>query len=288
MNSEPFFVLDEELEQVQENLNSLMFEIKHPKVKKQAVILNTFVRACAETLKKPDYKLSFLPQTKESPTIKRIEKKVPIGYTVWPIPKPGSTRVEKFEAKAKFKDVKIERIIPASHRELIIDRFSNKVMASAIANSKYIVTEPKLSNNEIKVVTKILNMYPKDMKVAWDLIKKEGVDDDAANKIKYYIANELFAMGKIEPLLHDPDINMIKCDGVGKLVRVKYRGKELKTNFLFKDKKILENFIYNIARKLGKDVNEEEPIVDTVHRKFRIQLILGLRTNSKFVFKRVE
>lgn len=288
MNSEPYFLVDEQLEEFQKELKSLMFEIKHPKLKKKGVVLKSFVRACAGTFMKPDYKISFLPPVKEAHRIEQIVKKIPTGYDIYPIPEPGAEKIEKFKAKAKFREIKLEKVVLASHRELIRDRMTGKYLATAKADNKYIVTEPKLKGRDIKLINKILNMHPKGIKVVWDFLKKEGLSDEEATHIKYYIVNELFAFGKIEPLLHDPEIKTITCDGVGKYIKVKYRGKELRTNFVFKDKEKLENYVYNIARKLGKDISEKEPIVDIVDRKFRVHLILGVRTSSKFVFKRLE
>lgn len=288
MNSEPFFLVDEELEEFQKDINSFMLELKNPRVKQDALILRTFAEACANSFRKPEYKICFLPPTKEVPKVERIVKKIPVGYSVWPIPKPNSKEVEKFEVKARFREVKIEKVIEPSHRELITDKITNKVLATAEANDKYIVNQPKLDQRDIEVVNKVLSEYPQNMKEAWELIKKEGISDVDATNVKYYVASELFAFGKIEPLLHDLDVKAIICDGVGEFVKVKYRGKELRTNFIFEDKEVLNNYIYKISRKLGKEINEENPIVDVVNRGFRIHLILGIRTSSKFVFSRVE
>lgn len=288
MNSEPFFLVDEELENFQGKIKGLMFELRYPKEKKKAMFLREFTKACALSFKKPEYKPSFLPPEIEKPRVEKIVKKIPVGYSVWPIPKPHSEKLEDYRAKRKYREIKIEKVIPASHRELIIDRFTEKPLATAEANEKYVVNEPKLKKEHVMIIRKILEIHPKDMKTAWELIKKEGLNDEDATKVKYYVANELFAFGKIEPLLHDPEVKAIICDGVGESIKVKYRGKELRTNFVFKDKEILDNYVYNIARKLGKELSEGRPVLDTVHKGFRIQLILGIRTSSKFVFKRIE
>jgi len=84
-------------------------------------------------------------------------------------------------------------------------------------------------------------------------------------KILYYVAKETVGFGPIDPLMRDPYIEDISCDGVGKPVYVWHREFEyIPTNIVFKEEEDLDSFVVRLAHKAGKHVSIAFPIVDAI------------------------
>ncbi len=82
-------------------------------------------------------------------------------------------------------------------------------------------------------------------------------------KILYHAERNLVGFGKIDPLMRDPDIEDISCDGVEKPVYVWHRKYEnLETNLLFKSDEQLNNMVVKLVHMAGKHVSSAFPIVD--------------------------
>jgi len=82
-------------------------------------------------------------------------------------------------------------------------------------------------------------------------------------KFMYYIYRDFIGLGKIEPLMKDPNIEDIGCDGVGIPIYVVHRKfGSLKTNILFEDHEELSKFVIKLAEKCGRYVSYAEPILD--------------------------
>ena len=86
-----------------------------------------------------------------------------------------------------------------------------------------------------------------NMEKGWKLIQKYGkkyqIEKEHDTIIKYYLVNDLFGLGKIEPFLHDRDIIGFSCKGPDHHVRVKIGNNAYASNIKF-NKEDLENFIY--------------------------------------------
>ncbi len=108
---------------------------------------------------------------------------------------------------------------------------------------KYIV-------EKINQILKELNYHPK---------KSEYL------KLVYYIIRDTIGLGKIEPLMHDPFIEDISCDGVGIPIFV-YHSKygSLKTNIIFNSNEELEKFVIKLAQKAGRYISYAEPYLDGI------------------------
>ncbi len=84
-------------------------------------------------------------------------------------------------------------------------------------------------------------------------------------KIQYYIIRDTVGFSKIDPLMKDPFIEDISCDGVGKPVYVWHRKYEsLPTNIIFTDEEELDSMVAKLAHKAGKHVSVAFPIVDAI------------------------
>jgi len=85
------------------------------------------------------------------------------------------------------------------------------------------------------------------------------------------ILDEVFGLGPLEPLLHDPTVNDILVNTY-KLVYVERRGILEKTNITFKDEAHLMHIIDKIVSAVGRRIDESSPMVDA-------RLLDGSRVN---------
>ncbi|WP_460123056.1 type II/IV secretion system ATPase subunit [Stetteria hydrogenophila] len=84
-------------------------------------------------------------------------------------------------------------------------------------------------------------------------------------KIEYYLIRDMLGYGKIDPLMKDPNIEDISCDGVGRRIYVWHRRYEsIPTNIVFNNEDELDSLVVKLAHKAGKHVSVAFPIVDAI------------------------
>ena len=82
-------------------------------------------------------------------------------------------------------------------------------------------------------------------------------------KILYHAERDLVGFGKIDPLMRDPNIEDISCDGVQKPVYIWHRNFEsIETNLQFESDEDLDNLVVKLVHMAGKHVSSAFPIVD--------------------------
>ncbi|MEK6952962.1 MAG: hypothetical protein AABX29_08165 [Nanoarchaeota archaeon] len=185
-------------------------------------------------------------------------KEVPI-YTKKIVQKEDRKR--KRPSPLKKPEIEINNIVKVN-KDLITDSITGKVLATVEISDKYLVNEPGLDSNDIDVLMKVKKKNIKNMEKGWKLIqkygKKFGIKEGHDTLIKYYLVNDVFGLGRIEPLLHDDKIKSITCNGEGKKIQVEVDGKILESNLLYLNKEELFNFVYGLAEKirvkLGKNI----------------------------------
>lgn len=93
-------------------------------------------------------------------------------------------------------------------------------------------------------------------------------------KIGYYLERDVAGFGKTDPLLSDPHIEDITCNGANKPVYLWHRKYEnIKTNLSFKDEEELDSFVMRLVHKAGKHVSIAFPMVDaTLPGKHRLAI----------------
>ncbi len=95
-----------------------------------------------------------------------------------------------------------------------------------------------------------------------------GSDRD---KIANEVLDEVFGLGPLEPLLHDPSVNDILVN-TADTVYVERRGVLEKTDVVFKDNAHLMHIIDKIVSAVGRRIDESSPMVDA-------RLLDGSRVN---------
>ena len=100
------------------------------------------------------------------------------------------------------------------------------------------------------------------------------------DKIYYEVAeseSNLLGYGKIDPLIKDTQIKGIYCNGLNKPVIVDHmENGKIETNLIFKSSEELNDLIIMIAKRLGKTISKENPVLDaSLPEGGRIQATLG-------------
>jgi len=110
-------------------------------------------------------------------------------------------------------------------------------------------------------------------------------------KLVYHAVRNFIYLGKIEPLMHDPMIEEISCDGVGIPLYIWHREQEsMPTNIIFKTHDELDQFARHLAYVCNQHISMAQPIVDaSLPGGDRINLTLGdeiTKHGSTFTIRR--
>jgi len=175
----------------------------------------------------------------------------------------------------------------------------------------YDVVEPPLSQRDKELIEKLkreleerldVNFYKIGVIKAKDLLREEvlkilseegGLSDEQKEVILYYIERDIIGLGKIEPLMNDPNIEDISCDGVNIPIYIYHRDTRIgsvKTNVIFEDGEELNTFVIKLAQKCRKTINIAEPLLDAaLPDGSRVQATLGTdiaRKGSNFTIRK--
>ena len=97
-------------------------------------------------------------------------------------------------------------------------------------------------------------------------------DEDAKNRIFYYLERDMTGFGPLNVMMEDYRIEDISCDGVNVPVYVWHRDYEsIPTNIVFVDRDVLDDFIIQLAHKSEKHISSAFPILDAmIYGKHRL------------------
>ncbi len=117
--------------------------------------------------------------------------------------------------------------------------------------------------------------------ILWDYQIK--IDTVSFTKILYYIYREFMGYGNIDPMMHDPYLEDISCDGPYTPLYVYHRKYEsIETNTAFDDENKLDAFVVRIAQICGRHISIADPLLDaTMPDGSRIQLTLGREVTTR-------
>ena len=109
------------------------------------------------------------------------------------------------------------------------------------------------------------------------------ITEESRKKIFYYIGKSSLGLGKIDPLMKDPNIEDISCDGANVPLFLYHRKfGSLKSNVHFSDEEDLSSFVHLLAQKCGKHISIAEPMLDaTMPDGSRIQMTLSDEITAK-------
>lgn len=167
---------------------------------------------------------------------------------------------------------------------------------------RYEVIEPELTVYEINIIDDLKKTLEKMLQYSWNLRSKKEKEEyikgsidsylnsrniflpmSSLQKITYYMIRDFIGYQKIDPLIHDPYIEDISCDGVGIPLYIYHKKYEsIKTNVLFTDDEELNSFIVYISQKCGKQISVADPILDgTTEEGHRVQATFGREVTTR-------
>jgi flagellar protein FlaI len=208
--------------------------------------------------------LSGLKKIKINIRFKKQDKQLPIPP---PPPKPiprGLKVIEKYPLYEPFSHVVIVQNPKTGEHQYILDELQLdplergvydrilEILLAEIESPKEEILDPrKFFAEEAK---KIVDKYR--ISLGW-------LPDVSWYKILYHAERDLVGFGRIDPLMRDPNIEDISCDGVLKPVYVWHRNYEsIETNLQFPNDEILDNTVVKLVHMAGKHVSTAFPIVD--------------------------
>lgn len=192
-------------------------------------------------------------------------------------PRHMTTLREKF-----FLGGKEHKIIESSGGKFftLIPHYSySQIVEEEKGNKLYFIIEPELTEKDkylLEIVEKNLieNLYIEDLNSRERVFekidkflknKKIVLSPEEKQKIVYYLSRDLFGLGKIEPLMHDPYIEDIQCDGVNIPLYIVHRKQgHLPTNIIYNNVGELEDFVIKLAQLSKSYVSYSSPLLDSI------------------------
>ncbi len=149
---------------------------------------------------------------------------------------------------------------------------------------QYFVVEPPLLEDEKEILSKLSEIMLDEMKIEQEIrdvrlfvinqfkrvierySKKFELDKgDRRAKMMYYLNRNLLGYGPLDPIMRDPYIEDITCNGVNTPLYVWHREFEyIATNLVFTNMERLNETIARLAHLGGKHVSVAFPLVDAI------------------------
>ncbi len=160
---------------------------------------------------------------------------------------------------------------PFSYANILYDKKS--------AGYLYQVDEVKLTQEEEEVKKRLYNLIemnldsPGESKatefnaVLEEVVKSnqkvlQDISLSGLEKAKYFIKRDIAGFGRIDPLMHDPNIEDISCAGIGTPLFIWHREYDsVQTNIQYEGEE-LNNFVSRIVFRAGKHISSAFPISD--------------------------
>ena len=115
--------------------------------------------------------------------------------------------------------------------------------------------------------------------------RDDKVTEEDARKIVYHIQRDLAGYNKIDPLMSDPLLEEINCNGPHEPVYVnhkRYANADLKTNIEFDVEQELDALVNQLSSEAGKHISTSDPMVDAaLPNGSRLQLTQGREVSHK-------
>jgi len=168
-------------------------------------------------------------------------------------------------------------------------------------DKRYILIEPFLKNQDLDLYNFIYDVLSSVSVNTNELIKKgptrvlEELFDEIIcdyklsltqlqkQKILYFLKKNLLGLTKLEPLMNDPRIEDISCDGSEVPLFLYHRDQgSIPSNIQFDDEEELSSFVIKLAQKCGKHISIANPMIDaTMPDGSRIQMTLSTEVSTK-------
>jgi len=190
--------------------------------------------------------------------------------------------------------------------------YANIIWDPNISSLRYNLKEPALSKYEEQILKESKNLLQEKLNIDFSKIRLEKafkfliekfyqimdelgykLTEDQKIRMQYYIYRDFMGLGKIEPLMHDDNIEDISCDGVNIPIFVYHRNPlygQMRTNIIFRSKEELDSFVLRLSQKAGKSLTIANPLLEgSLPDGSRVQATLGTdiaRRGSNFTIRK--
>ncbi|MEM4503118.1 MAG: type II secretory protein, partial [Ignisphaera sp.] len=172
----------------------------------------------------------------------------------------------------------------------------------------YIVKEPLLDDvgkkfrervyrfitNDVEIIKKISSFtsFDEGYDFVKDLVQKlckkfiGKCSDSVISSIVYYVLRDFIGYGEVDPLIRDPNIEDVTCDGHDRPIYVFHNKYEwLETNKVL-SREELEKVIRRLTYRAGKEASVAQPIVEGILNPegYRIHVVLDVVSMSGHSF----
>ena len=176
----------------------------------------------------------------------------------------------------------------------------------------YRVHEPELTERNEKILDRIENILKEQLDVRFDQLKHEeakeymreevrklldnrnfGLSPDDKEIIQYYAYRNFVGLEKLEPIMKDPRVEDISCDGVNIPIYVYHRNPDVssvQSNVYWETDEEMDAFVRKLAQRCGKTISMSNPLLDgALPDGSRVQATLGVdiaRRGTNFTIRR--
>ncbi|OKY78134.1 MAG: ATPase involved in archaellum/pili biosynthesis FlaI [Candidatus Methanohalarchaeum thermophilum] len=165
----------------------------------------------------------------------------------------------------------------------------------------YRIIEPDLNETERKILDELKEKLVKNIDIDLREVEKDAekhlrkkiteilrnlgikLGPKQREKIIYFLVRNFYGFGKIDPLMKDPRIEDISCDGPNIPVYIYHQKYEsAKTNITFNEESKLDSFVIKLAQRTGRHISVAQPLLDgTLPDGSRIQISLSNEVTTK-------
>jgi flagellar protein FlaI len=204
--------------------------------------------------------------------LKKVRVKISLGKRQQvaippPLPKPvprGFKIIEKYPLYEPFAHVAIAQSPKTGEYKYVLDELQLDPLERSVYRRilDILLAEIESPKEEIADPRRFFAEEAKKI-VAKYRISLGWLPDVSWYKIIYHAERDLVGFGQIDPLMRDPNIEDISCDGVQRSVYVWHRIYEsIETNIEFQSDEELDNIVVKLVHMAGKHVSSAFPIVD--------------------------
>ncbi len=147
----------------------------------------------------------------------------------------------------------------------------------------YSIIEPRLTRDELSKTASIEEALREVIDVKLTAAKKDSgaiyylqqkiapvLDDlgislkgESYGRVMYYIVRDFVGLNEIEPMMHDPYIEDISCNGLNTPVYIVHRRfGSVETNLIYRNPEYLSDFVVKISERCGRYISYASPLLD--------------------------
>ncbi len=282
MKDEPFFIINNFLEQDKKEIEGILETLRGPKFShyERSIFLRNFTNEMFNAYRKQ--KAITRKSVEEGKMFEklRLQKQKELVLA----------RIREVEEAAKKKEE-----IPK--KKLILSRVSGKTLAtSRFSGTNYELIEPILDKKDIELIhslkNKVAGLLDNETalrKVIEDQTNNQ-ISDEYFDKIRYYLIRDLSKYGKISPLLEDKNIKEVICNGAGRNILITYQDKtDVQANITLESDEEINGLVKHLAEINKIQVAPENPFLNfKIGEHFEINATLGSDLlKPKFVISRI-